>query len=67
MVLSLTNVKVGKESQVKYPATVHIGFGQGTSIPSALRRLNCVLREFLSAADCEVSIVTEERKAASFV
>ena len=30
MVLSLTNVKVGKESQVKYPATFHIGFGQET-------------------------------------
>jgi catechol 2,3-dioxygenase-like lactoylglutathione lyase family enzyme len=26
MVLSLTNVKVGKESEVKYPSTFHIGF-----------------------------------------
>ena len=30
MVLSLTSVKIGKESQVKYPATFHIGFGQET-------------------------------------
>ena len=30
MVLSLTNVKLGKESQVRYPATFHIGFGQET-------------------------------------
>ena len=28
MVLSLTNVKLGRESEVKYPANFHIGFGQ---------------------------------------
>jgi catechol-2,3-dioxygenase len=28
MVLTLTSVKVGRESEVKYPATFHIGFGQ---------------------------------------
>src|SRR5882724_4155940 len=28
MVLSLTSMKVGRESAVKYPASFHIGFGQ---------------------------------------
>ena len=28
MVLSLTNMKLGKESEVKYPATFHVGFIQ---------------------------------------
>ena len=28
MVLTLTSMKVGRESEVKYPATFHIGFGQ---------------------------------------
>lgn len=28
MILSLTSMKVGRESDVKYPATFHIGFGQ---------------------------------------
>jgi lactoylglutathione lyase len=28
MVLSLMNVKIGRESEVKYPATFHIGFIQ---------------------------------------
>jgi catechol-2,3-dioxygenase len=28
MVLSLTSMKVGRESEVKYPATFHIGFAQ---------------------------------------
>jgi lactoylglutathione lyase len=28
MVLTLTNVKLGQESEVKYPVTFHIGFGQ---------------------------------------
>jgi lactoylglutathione lyase len=28
MVLTLTSMKVGGESEVKYPATFHIGFGQ---------------------------------------
>jgi len=30
MVLSLTNMKLGGESDVKYPATFHIGFIQET-------------------------------------
>ncbi|HRI14218.1 MAG TPA: VOC family protein [Verrucomicrobiota bacterium] len=30
MVLSLTNMKLGGESEVKYPATFHIGFIQET-------------------------------------
>src|SRR5262245_25781357 len=30
MVLSLTSMKVGRESEVKYPATFHIGFIQET-------------------------------------
>ena len=28
MVLTLTSMKVGRESEVKYPATFHIGFAQ---------------------------------------
>ena len=28
MVLTLTSMKVGRETEVKYPATFHIGFGQ---------------------------------------
>jgi lactoylglutathione lyase len=28
MVLSLTNMKLGRESEVTYPANFHIGFGQ---------------------------------------
>lgn len=28
MVLTLTNMKVGRESEVKYPATFHVGFAQ---------------------------------------
>lgn len=28
MILTLTNVKLGHETEVKYPATFHIGFGQ---------------------------------------
>ena len=28
MILTLTNVKLGHETDVKYPATFHIGFGQ---------------------------------------
>lgn len=28
MILSLTHVKLGQESEVRYPATFHIGFGQ---------------------------------------
>lgn len=28
MVLTLTSMKLGRESEVKYPATFHIGFGQ---------------------------------------
>jgi catechol-2,3-dioxygenase len=30
MVLSLTSMKVGRESEVKYPATFHIGFAQAS-------------------------------------
>ena len=28
MVLTLTNMKVGRETEVKYPATFHVGFAQ---------------------------------------
>lgn len=28
MMLTLTSMKVGRETEVKYPATFHIGFGQ---------------------------------------
>jgi catechol-2,3-dioxygenase len=28
MILTLTSVKVGRETEVRYPATFHIGFGQ---------------------------------------
>ena len=28
LLLSLTSMKVGRETEVKYPATFHIGFGQ---------------------------------------
>jgi catechol-2,3-dioxygenase len=30
MVLTLTSMKVGRESEVKYPATFHIGFAQAS-------------------------------------
>jgi lactoylglutathione lyase len=42
MVLTLTSMKIGKESEVRYPATFHIGFAQEDeeAVNAINRRLN---------------------------
>jgi lactoylglutathione lyase len=42
MVLSLTNARLGKESEVKYPATFHIGFIQDSK--ERVNEINRVLK-----------------------
>ena len=43
MVLSLTSMKVGKEAEVKYPATFHVGFIQESE--EAVNEVNRRLKE----------------------
>jgi catechol-2,3-dioxygenase len=43
MVLSLTSMKVGRETEVKYPATFHIGFIQDS--PEKVDEINRRLKE----------------------
>jgi catechol 2,3-dioxygenase-like lactoylglutathione lyase family enzyme len=43
MILTLTSMKLGKESEVKYPATFHIGFGQASE--EAVNEINQRLKD----------------------
>jgi catechol 2,3-dioxygenase-like lactoylglutathione lyase family enzyme len=43
MILTLTSMKVGKESEVKYPATFHIGFAQSSE--GAVNEINKRLKD----------------------
>jgi lactoylglutathione lyase len=43
MILTLTSMKVGKESAVKYPATFHIGFAQASE--EAVNEINQRLKD----------------------
>jgi lactoylglutathione lyase len=43
MVLTLTSMKVARETEVKYPATFHIGFGQES--PERVNEINRRLRD----------------------
>jgi lactoylglutathione lyase len=42
MILTLANVKLGHETEVRYPATFHIGFGQPN--PAAVDAINARLK-----------------------
>ena len=41
--LSLTSIKIGNETEVKYPALFHIGFGQESE--ERVNEINCRLKE----------------------
>lgn len=43
MVLTLTSIKVGRETEVKYPATFHIGFAQPS--PENVNEINQRLKD----------------------
>ena len=43
MILTLTNVKIGQETEVRYPVTFHIGFCQAT--PESVNEINQRLKD----------------------
>ena len=60
MVLSLANMKLGMETEVKYPATFHIGFGQESE--SRVNEIN----QRLKADGYEVSPPSKQHGAWTF-